>query len=165
MFKRDPIPWQTIPVKTRIIFLAAVFCVFAGIGIANDIIDMGRWQTPRFVLSVLVTAVFAPAYAASGVILRKRFWKGLIPLLVAQFAIMAFLANWFHDAPILAQMDVAQTNRLHNRMAFDGVAVIVTVVLGYVGFVHVSIKEAQRYAQMQAEKATLESEMAAAREV
>jgi len=50
-------------------------------------------------------------------------------------------------------------------MAFDGVAIILTVVLGYVGFVHVSISEARRYAKAQIEKASLESEMAAAREV
>jgi serine phosphatase RsbU (regulator of sigma subunit) len=43
--------------------------------------------------------------------------------------------------------------------------VILTVVLGYVGFVHVSISEARRYAKGQIEKASLESEMAAAREV
>ena len=50
-------------------------------------------------------------------------------------------------------------------MAFDGVAVIFSVVLGYVGFVHVSISEARRYSKAQIDKASLESEMAAAREV
>ena len=39
------------------------------------------------------------------------------------------------------------------------------VVLGYVGFVHVSVSEARRYSKAQIEKASLESEMAAAREV
>jgi hypothetical protein len=165
MPKRNPISWETIPVKTRIIFLVAVFCVFAGIGFANDIIDMGRWTAPRLAWSVVVIGGFAVAYAVNGFIFRNRSWKVLIPLIVVQFAIMGFLANRFRDAPIPARMDAAQTNRLHNRMLFDGVAVIVTVVLGYVGFVHVSINEARRYARTQAEKATLESEMAAAREV
>ena len=50
-------------------------------------------------------------------------------------------------------------------MLFDGIAVIVTVCLGYIGFVHASVSEARRYARTQAEKATLEGEMAAAREV
>jgi hypothetical protein len=142
-----------------------VFCVFAGIGIANDIIDMGRWPPLRFALSVTMTGVFAVGYAASGVILRHRFWKAMVPLMVLQFATMGFLADRFRDRPLPAQFNVAETGRLHDRMAFDGVAVIVTVVLGYVGFVHVSIAEAKRYAQTQREKASLDGEMAAAREV
>jgi hypothetical protein len=162
---KGPLPWRTIPLRTRIIFLAAVFCVFAGIGVANDIIDMGRWTPPRFVLSVAIIGLFAIGYAASGIILRNRHWKALLPLLVAQFAIMGFLANRFPDAPLPAQLNAAETARLHNRLVFDGIAVILTVVLGYVGFVQVSIAEARRYAKTQTEKATLDGEMAAAREV
>jgi serine phosphatase RsbU (regulator of sigma subunit) len=146
-------------------FLAAVFCVFAGIGIANDITDMGRWSPVRFALSVLIIGVFAIGYASSGVILRQGFWKAMLPLMVVQFTAMGFLANRFPDKRQPAFLDAAGIDRLHNRMAFDGMAVIITVVLGYVGFVHVSISEARRYARTQMEKATLDSEMAAAREV
>jgi serine phosphatase RsbU (regulator of sigma subunit) len=149
----------------RIVFLAAVFCVFSGIGFANDIIDMGRWTPIRFALSVTMTGLFAIGYAASGVILRNKFWKAMLPLMVVQFATMGFLAHRFPDAPQPVQLNAAQTDRLHSRMAFDGVAVIVMVVLGYVGFVHVSVSEARRYARTQTEKAILEGEMAAAREV
>jgi hypothetical protein len=142
-----------------------VFCVFAGIGITNDIIDMGRWPPLRFALSVVMTGLFAIGYAASGVILRNKFWKAMLPLMVVQFATMGFLANRFPDMPQPAQLNAAQTDHLHTRLAFDGVAVIVTVVLGYIGFVHVSISEARRYARTQMEKAALDGEMAAAREV
>jgi hypothetical protein len=162
---KGPIPWRTTPLRTRIIFLAAVFCVFAGIGVANDIIDMGRWPPLRFALSVVMTGLFAIGYAASGVILRNRFWKAMVPLMVVQFGAMGFLANRFRDTPQPAQLSPGQTDSLHNRLAFDGVAVIVTVVLGYIGFVHVSISEAKRYARTQMEKAALDGEMAAAREV
>ena len=162
---RAPILWRTIPLKTRIIFLAAVFCVFAGIGIANDIVDMGRWPLQRFALSVGLIGVCAMGYAASGIILRNRFWKAMLPLMAAQFVTMGFIAHSFPDAPRPAQMNVAETDRLRSRLAFDGVAVIVTVCLGYIGFVHSSISEARRYARTQAEKAMLEGEMAAAREV
>ena len=159
------IPWRTIPLRTRIMFLAAVFCVFAGIGFANDIIDMGRWPPARFALSVVLIGLFAIGYAASGIILRNRFWKAMLPLMAVQFLTMGFLANRFPDRPQQAQLNASETGRLHNRMAFDGIAVIITVVLGYVGFVHVSISEGHRYAKAQIEKASLESEMAAAREV
>ena len=160
-----PIPWRTTPIRTRIIFLAAVFCVFAGIAVANDIIDMGRWSPIRFALSVGMTGLFAMGYAASGIILRNRFWKAIVPLIVVQTATMNFVAHRFPDTPHHAQMNSVETDRLHVRLAFDGIAVIVTVVLGYVGFLHVSFSEARRYFRTQTEKAVLEGEMAAAREV
>ncbi len=142
-----------------------MFCVFAGIGITNDIIDMGRWPPQRFALSVVMTGLFAIGYAASGVILRNKFWKAMLPLMLVQFVTMGLLAHRFPDIPQPAQLNAAEADHLHNRLAFDGVFVIVTVVLGYVGFVHVSISEARRYARTQMEKAALDGEMAAAREV
>jgi serine phosphatase RsbU (regulator of sigma subunit) len=44
-------------------------------------------------------------------------------------------------------------------------AVIISIILGHTGFVHVSVREGRRYVKAQTEKATLEGEMAAAREV
>ena len=162
---RVPVPWRTIPLKARIFFLGAVFCVFAGIGIANDVIDMGRWPSARFAWSVGIIGTFAMGYAASGIILRQRFWKAMLPLMAVQFTVMGFLAHRFPDLRQPTQLSSTETDRLRSRMAFDGVAIIVTVCLGYIGFVHVSISEARRYAKTQAEKASLEGEMAAAREV
>jgi serine phosphatase RsbU (regulator of sigma subunit) len=162
---RAAVPWRSTPLRARIIFLAAVFCVFVGIGIANDITDMGRWSTPRYAISVVLIGVFAMGYAASGIILRNRFWKAMLPLMAVQFTIMGFLANHFPNAPQQTQLNKVQMDRLHSRMSFDGIAVIITVCLGYIGFVHVSISEARRYAKTQTEKATLDGEMAAAREV
>jgi len=162
---RGPVPWRTTPLRARIVFLAAVFFVFAGIGIANDITDMGRWPPMRFGLSVVVIGLFAVAYAASGVILRQRIWIAMLPLLATQFATMGFLAHYFPIPPQPIQLNAAETERLHARLGFDGMAVIVTVLLGYIGFVHVSISEAKRYGKTQAEKAALDGEMAAAREV
>src|SRR5579863_9864635 len=162
---QEPNPWRSTPVRIRIIFLAAVFCVFAGIGITNDIMNMGRWLPARFVLSVGIIGLFAVGYASGGVILRNRFWKLLLPMLVVQFVIMGFLANRFPDKPQPVQLNAIDTGRLRSRMAFDGIAVIISVVLGYIGFVYVSISESRRYARTQREKAILEGEMAAAREV
>jgi serine phosphatase RsbU (regulator of sigma subunit) len=89
----------------------------------------------------------------------------MLPLMVVQFATLGFLANHFRDAPLPTQLNVAETDRLHKRLVFDGSAIIVSVVLGYIGFVHVSVSEARRYAKTQTEKALLDGEMAAAREV
>ncbi len=157
--------WRTTPLKTRITFLLAVFFIFAGIGFANDIINMGRQPLLRFAISVLIISVFAVLYAASGVILRRRFWKAFVPLCALQFLSMGLLAHAFPDAFQAVQLNAAETDRLHARLALDGFAVIASIALGYTGFVSVSISEGRRYLKSQTEKATLEGEMAAAREV
>jgi len=59
--------------------------------------------------------------------------------------------------------------RMESRLAFDGIATIISICLGYAGFVFVSISEGRRHSRVQAEmsrqQALLEGELAAAREV
>jgi hypothetical protein len=162
---KTPSLWRTTPIKSRVIFLLAVFFVFVGIGLTNDVIGMGRQHVARIAASVALSGLFAVVYAATGVALRGKFWKAAVPLFVVQFFTMVLLANLFPDSPQAVQMNEAQTAHLRTRMTFVGFGIIVSVVLGYVGFVYVSISEGRRHIRAQAEKATLEAEMAAAREV
>ena len=161
----SPSPWHTTPLRSKIIFLAAVFFVFVGISITNDVMNMGRTMPQRFTASALINGVFAVCYAASGIILRRKVWKPFIPLFILQFTAMGFLGHFFPDRPPATQLDAAATAALNFRMALDGQAIILSVLLGYIGFVWVSVSEGRRYIRTQTEKAQLESEMAAAREV
>ncbi|MGA7109136.1 MAG: PP2C family protein-serine/threonine phosphatase [Terracidiphilus sp.] len=145
--------------------MLAVFFLFASLGFAGDIVDMGRQPLLRFGLSVTLSGLFAVGYAASGFALRGKSWKVFLPLFVLHFLSMGLLSNRLPDGPQRVQFDAAETVRLQSRFAFDGLAVIVFVFVGYAGFVFVSIREGRRYARSQIEKASLESEMAAAREV
>ena len=133
--------------------------------VANDIIAIGRQSSMRLGLSLFVAGFFAVCYAAGGITLRGQFWKAFIPMFVVHMALLGFLARRFPDTPRLHQMNNAEVDRLEKRLAFDGIATIITVCLGYVGFVHVFVSEARRHGRAQAEKAQLEAEMAAAREV
>jgi serine phosphatase RsbU (regulator of sigma subunit) len=58
-----------------------------------------------------------------------------------------------------------ERERLQRRLALDGYGIIIGVSLGYAGFVYVFMTEGRRYIRTQAEKAVLEGEMAAAREI
>jgi serine phosphatase RsbU (regulator of sigma subunit) len=78
---------------------------------------------------------------------------------------MSLLTRWFPDTPTRSQLDAAETARLQTRLQFDSYAIIAFVTLGYIGFVYVSVSEARRHIRSQIAKATLESEIAAAREV
>jgi len=158
-------PWRTTPRKSVVVFLLAVFFVFATFGFANDVIDMGRQPPLRFAIGVLLSGLFAVSYAFTGVTLRGKFWKAFLPLFALQFVIMGLLTNWLPDAPQPVQMGPAETERLHHRLTFDGLATVAGIFLGYAGFVYVFISEGRRHIRAHTEMALLESEMAAARQV
>jgi hypothetical protein len=158
-------PWKSVPFRNILIFLAAVFFVFAAIGFVSDSIDGGRENTLHYVLSVLLSGLFAVAYAAAGITLKRKFWIPFIPLFLLHIGGMTLLAKWLPDKPKAVQYDAAATAWLNKRLTFDGMAVIVCISLGYAGFVTVSVSEGRRYGRLQGEKALLDSEMAAAREI
>ena len=157
--------WRTVPRRSRIVFLLAVFFVFAIIGFANDTMDMGRQAPLRFWLGIVLPGLFALGYAYSGVTLRSRWWKAFLPLFVVQIVAGGVQAKLFPDPPPLAQMGKHELEILHNRLTFDGIAMIIAVSLGYSGFIYVFISEGRRYLRTRTEMAALEGEMAAAREV
>jgi len=106
---------------------------------------MGRQQTPRFVLSVLMSGVFPTLYALSGFVLKKNFWKAFLPLFAVHFMLMQLVARAFPDVPRPVQMGAEDIARLQSRLNMDGFATIAAVGLGYVCFVYVSVTEARRY--------------------
>lgn len=158
-------PLRTARRRSVIIFLLAVFFTFVAMAIANDIIAVGRQSPMRLGLSLFVAGFFAVCYAAGGITMRGKFWKLFIPMFALHMGILNLLARRYPDMPTLRQMNNADVERLERRLAFDGIATIITICLGYVGFVHVFVSESKRHIRAQAEKAQLEAEMAAAREV
>ena len=158
-------PWRTVPRRSKITFLLAVFFVFAIIGFANDTMDMGRLAPFNFGLGVVLPGLFAIGYAFAGVTLRSQWWKAFVPIFVVQFVAMGALDKLLPDPPPLAQMGKHELEILHSRLTFDGIAMIIAVSLGYTGFIYVFISEGKRYLRTRTEMATLEGEMAAAREV
>jgi len=162
--KSQPI-WRTTPPRLIAIFLLAVFFLFASFGFVYDGTGMGRQSVLHFVLSVVLTGLFAMSFLVAGLYFRGRWWIGVLPLLVVQNICMNLLGRWLPDGPALTQLDPIQLNTFHHRLAFDGVAVTISVVLGYMGFIIVSVAEARRRIRIETEKAAIETELAAAREI
>jgi stage II sporulation SpoE-like protein len=162
--KSQPI-WRTTPPGHIVIFLLAVFFLFASFGFVTDATGMGRQSTLHFVLSVVLTGLFAMGFLVAGLYFRRRWWIGVLPLLVVQNVCMNLLGRWLPDAPPLTQLDPVQLIRFHHRLDFDGSAVTISVVLGYIGFIIVSVTEARRRIRIETEKAAIETELAAAREI
>lgn len=158
-------PWRETPRRSIVIVLISVFLFFTTIGFASDIIAVGREQTIRFVLGVIVPGLFAVAYAVGGISLRKKWWMAVVPIFVVEFVLMGFVANQFPDLPQHIPMGAADVAQMRFRLIFDSIAIMVVVSLGYTGFFFVSVQEARRYVKTRTAKALLESEMAAARQV
>jgi sigma-B regulation protein RsbU (phosphoserine phosphatase) len=88
-----------------------------------------------------------------GFILRKDFWKAFLLIFPVHFALMNVMARMLPAAPQLLQMDASETARLHGRLAFDALAVVAAMTLGYVFFLFVFITEGRRYFRVHAEMA------------
>lgn len=162
---KSPGLWRKTPPKYVAIFLLAVFFLFASFGFVYDGMGMGRQRALHFALTVVLGGLFAVAYAVTGITLRRRWWMGCVLVFLLQTVCMGILANRLPDQPPLTQLDSIEFTRFHSRLVFDGLAVIVSVVLGYIGFIIVSISEARRRIRLETDKAAIESELAAAREI
>ncbi|MGA8739831.1 MAG: PP2C family protein-serine/threonine phosphatase [Terracidiphilus sp.] len=161
----DVNPWRSTPRRSIVIALLAVFFTFTTMGFVSNIVSVGRQPTLKFALIVVLSGLFAIAYAVTGVKLRSRWWIGTILVFAVQFAVMSAVGRWLPDAPQQTQMNAAEARRVQDRLAFDGTAIMITVCLGYTGFVYVFVTESRRHIRVHTEKALLEAEMAAAREV
>jgi hypothetical protein len=160
-----PSLFESTPRRAVVVFLSAVFCVFASFGFVNDVLDLGRQSPVRFAVQVVLTGLFAIGYAFAGISLRNKFLWGILPLFVVQYLSMAMVAHLLPDAPAAGREHSPWIASLASRMTFDGIGVIVAVSLGYTGFIYVFISEGRRYIRANAEKALLEGEMLAAREI
>jgi len=157
--------WKAAPRWSVAVFLLSAFFIFASFGFVFDGMDMGRQSALCLAFSVVIIAVFATSYAVSGITLRGRFWIPSVPLLIIENICMAVLHNWLPEAPPLTHLDSIQLKGFHDRLVFDGVAVCISVALGYSGFVVVSVTESRRHLRLELDKAALDAELAAAREV
>ncbi len=157
--------WRETPRKSIVILLLSVFLFFTTIGFANDIIALGREPLGRFALGTLLCGSFAVLYAVVSISLRKNWWKAVLPNIVVQIMAMSLLGHRFPDLPQLIPMNAAEMANLRARLTFDSIATMTAVSLGYTGFFYVLVHEARRYVKTRTEKALLENEMAAARQV
>jgi hypothetical protein len=158
-------PWQNVPRISFFIFMVAVFFTFSTMGFVNDVSDMARLPTTRFVLGVLISGVFATIYAYAGIRLRNKFWLAFIPVFPLHIFLMGWIGHTWPDLVYSIPITSADESHIQQRLNFDSIAISVAVVLAYTGFVIVFVSEFRRHVKVHAEKAKLENEMEAAREV
>jgi hypothetical protein len=148
---RDTTFWKTLSPRSFSLFLLGVFLVFSAIGFASDVTDMGRTPPLRFALSVLLSGFFPVLYAFGGFALRKHFWKAFPPIFAVHYFLMYKLSVSYPSPKQVAMMNADDISRMHSRLSFDGLAIMVVVALGYACFLYVTITEGRRYFRVHAE--------------
>ena len=144
-------PWEKVPRKSAALFFLGVFCLFSIIGFINDILELGRQPTLRFVLNVLLSGGFAILYALAGFRLRRRSWMAIVPIFVVHFVTQGLIANWLPNLARLTQMGPAEIAQLQHRLSVSGVFTVLAIALAYVCFLMFSITEGRRYFRVHAE--------------
>ena len=143
--------WKTVPLLSRTVSLLGVFLLFCTIGFSVDIMQMGRQRDLSLVLSVLLNGLFAMSYAISGTILRRQWWKAMVPIFIVQNVVMSGLYVVLPLRPQTVPLDAAGIERLQHRLSSSANLTIFAMVLGYACFVYVSITEGRRYFRAHAE--------------
>lgn len=72
--------WRTLPNSSLLIFLAAVFCLFASLGFILDSRGPQETTASELTVNVLVRACFAVCWAFLG---TRGMFKSMIPLAAA----------------------------------------------------------------------------------
>jgi Stage II sporulation protein E (SpoIIE) len=142
--KRDFV--KTISRKSAAVFLLGVFLLFSTIGLTMDMTQMGRQPLLRLVLTLLVISTFAVLYAVIGFTLRRQSWLMMfVPIFIVEWFLMVALNSWIGSLAPLNLANPSSVMHLQKRLNVDGVAVIVTMCLGYSCFVYASVREGRRY--------------------
>src|SRR5580704_10813134 len=143
--------WKSLPQKSVIVFLAGVFFTFSTVGIASDLVDMGRQPALLYILMVLISGLFTSVYAAAGLVLRKKWWKAFFPIFAVHMLLINLVHHWVPSLPPLVAMNAADVAHLQSRLIFDARCMLIAVAVGYSCFVYVFISEGRRYFRVRAE--------------
>ena len=146
-----PFYWKTFPRKAVIVFLAGVFFTFSTVGIASDLVEMGRQPALLYISMVLISGVFTSIYAAAGFILRRQMWKAFVPLFTLHMLLINLVHRWAPSLPPLVVMNAGEVSHLQSRLAFDARCMLIAIAVGYSCFVYVFVSEGRRYFRVHAE--------------
>lgn len=134
--------WHSLPLRSYLIFLIGVFCLFATFGFLSDIQSGGRSPTRELVLDVLLAGLVALACVAAGT-KSAKFFLVAIPLFV--FSLARPDAG---DAPRSIDQRAAD---IEARLDTDAAGTAIGVIIAYVCFIVFVATEGRRYLRVQAE--------------
>jgi sigma-B regulation protein RsbU (phosphoserine phosphatase) len=136
--------WNSVSWRARLILAAAVFCLFASVGVMS--LEMHARQVPRHlvVVRVLLSGVAAIGYATLAV--QRRF-KYMLVLGAVQFVVEWFVAQYFQLGASLA----GQPQALERQLSILAFCAIMGIIAAYSLMIHFFRIEGSRYYKAHAE--------------
>ena len=123
--------WRSMPAGSMFHFLLAVFFIFAPVGFIMDIWQHGEMSIEGVWLSVLYSGLVSISYAYS----FTRNLKVLPLAVIFQFGFQ--IIPWMHYFPGGPETEA----EIQGRLIFDGVGIIVCIILAYVIFIRFITRE------------------------
>jgi serine phosphatase RsbU (regulator of sigma subunit) len=119
--------WKSTPRSAKICFYAAVFSVFASIGVLSLLMSTSYLSPLEISLNVVIWGGIAAACAAASI--WQRYW--LIPaFIIFQIAVSVFASYSYTGSQL-----IAADSPMHRQLEALGITGIVSVVAGYVLFI------------------------------
>jgi preprotein translocase subunit Sss1 len=130
--------WKHMPLKRYLIFVAAIFFLFSGVGFIVDLLSQGAYSEELLFLHVIYSGIVAVFYVYS---LTKNLI--FLPFTII-FQIVAGILIWREASqPMLSEFPA--------RAYVDGLGILVSLVLGYILLILFINKEGIRNLRIQAE--------------
>ena len=130
-----------VPLKSYVPLLAGIFLLFTAFGFVLAFFSDAWWYVRWTILFALISGVFAIGYAHAG--FRRIIW--LIVLMVPlQIGVSGYFSRLMtRRIQPFTSSDVTR-EAVHQRLKFEGVAMMFTIILGYTLIVYFVRAEGQR---------------------
>jgi len=116
--------WRSLPTRSYLKLLIAVFLTFSTMGFLNDLWNTGQQPLWRLLITIAYFGLMGVGFAH---ITMRRDWKILPVFLIIQFCITFLMPESSAHIPI--------NDMIKNRLIFDGFGILVSIFLGYLFFI------------------------------
>lgn len=137
--------WQAASLPSRFLLLAAIFFLFATVGLLGDITGLGRSRP----FTLLLWAIFggATAIAYLLVIMLRIRW---LPVVIAAQVLLSMLISRIPDAPPLVPPGAAE-EALKKRLFVNAMGTVGCIAISYTLFVIWVTESGRRFIQLDTE--------------
>jgi hypothetical protein len=142
--------WSRFTLRELSLFLAAVFFTFLASGFLRDVQELGRFSPAYLAFTAITTGVMAVGYAMA---MARNVRRWLPVVLVVQLGAEYLGRRWLGSVAVGSSTEV-----LAGRIRFDATASIMTLFIGYLGFVSFIARQGIRHLRV-------DTEVALAREI
>jgi serine phosphatase RsbU (regulator of sigma subunit) len=131
--------WKSIPFKSYVIVLIAVFFTFSIIGFFSDLLNGGRMPRELLLLHVFLSGFMGVLYFYCG----SRYPRLFIPVFIFHLLLIKFIP--------VQRMEFTINEILKDHLVFDGWGILLALISGYVFFIVFINKVGLRQVRLNAE--------------